>query len=134
MYTTLGPEAIGIRGLSLAEAIDLARGAGFAGLSFDIRAAADAVDEHGPAAVRELFDRAGVRPAHWNLPLDWRKRVAFWAELEPNQMNRFDCLPELSKKKPKARLKPRNGKITFKTKDLLVVINTKTANKISKCL
>ena len=45
MYTTIGPEALGIRGLSLSEAIALARDAGFAGLAFDSRAAARAVDE-----------------------------------------------------------------------------------------
>ncbi len=28
---------------------------------------------------------------HANLNLDWRKRVAFWAELAPSQINRFDC-------------------------------------------
>jgi len=73
MYQTLGPEALGIRGLSLPEAIDLARAAGFAGLSFSIAQAANLADVHGIAHVRDLFDRAGVRPAHWNLPLDWRQ-------------------------------------------------------------
>ena len=81
MYTTLGPEAVGIRGLSLPEAIDLARSAGFAGLSFDIKAAAALADEHGAAFVRDLFDRSGVRPAHWNLPLTWRQE-GWEAELD----------------------------------------------------
>lgn len=61
-----------------------------------------------------------------NLPIDWRKRVVFQATLEPQQMNRFDCLPVRIKKKPAPALKPKNGKITFKTQDLLVVINTRT--------
>ena len=73
MYQTLGPEALGIRGLSLPEAIELASAAGFAGLSFNITQAADLADTHGIAHVRALFTRAGVRPAHWNLPLDWRQ-------------------------------------------------------------
>jgi sugar phosphate isomerase/epimerase len=81
MYTTLGPEALGIRGLSLPEAIDLARTAGFAGLSFDIKAAAALADEHGAAYVRDLFDRSGVRPAHWNLPLNWRQEEGWEAGL-----------------------------------------------------
>ena len=72
MYTTIGPEALGIRGLTLSEAIDLARDAGFAGLAFDSRAAAQAVDDHGLAAVQEQFARAGVTPAHWSLPVAWR--------------------------------------------------------------
>ena len=72
MYTTIGPEALGIRGLPLSEAIALARDAGFAGLSFDSRAAAQIIDEQGLAAVQEQFARAGVKPALWNLPVAWR--------------------------------------------------------------
>ena len=72
MYTTLGPEQIGIRGLSLPEAIELARESGFAGLSINIREAADAVDAQGIDAVREWFARANVRPALWGLPVAWR--------------------------------------------------------------
>src|SRR5688500_11704038 len=72
MYATIGPEALGIRGVSLPEAIALARDAGFAGLAFDSRAAARAVDEHGRAVVQDQFARAGVKPALWNLPVAWR--------------------------------------------------------------
>jgi sugar phosphate isomerase/epimerase len=72
MYTTISPEALGIRGLSLSQAIDLASDAGFVGLSFDSRAAAQVIDEQGLAAVQELFARAGVKPALWNLPVAWR--------------------------------------------------------------
>ncbi len=72
MYTTIGPEALGIRGLSLSEAIALARDAGFAGLAFDSRLAAQAVADQGVEAVLEQFSQAGVRPALWNLPVAWR--------------------------------------------------------------
>ena len=72
MYTTISPEALGIRGLPLSETIDLARDAGFAGLSFDSRAAAQIIDEQGLAAVQEQFARAGVKPALWSLPVAWR--------------------------------------------------------------
>lgn len=81
MYSTLGPEALGIRGLSLEEAIDLAQAAGFTGLAFDVKAAAALADEHGVAYVRDLFDRAGVRPGHWNLPVNWRQEEGWEAEL-----------------------------------------------------
>ncbi len=81
MYTTIGPEALGIRGLSLAEAIDLAGTAGFEGLAFDVKAAAALADEHGVAHVQDLFDRAGVRPAHWNFPLNWRQDEGCETEL-----------------------------------------------------
>jgi sugar phosphate isomerase/epimerase len=73
MHKTLSPEAVGIRGLPLPAAIDLARTAGFAGLAFDVRAAADLAAAHGTAYVRDLFARAGVLPGHWNLPVAWRE-------------------------------------------------------------
>jgi len=72
MYATIGPDALGIRGLPLSDAIALARDTGFAGLSFDIRAAAQAIDEHGLATVQDQFAQAGVQPAIWNLPVAWR--------------------------------------------------------------
>ena len=81
MYATIGPEALGIRGLSLSEAIALARDAGFAGLAFDSRAAARAVDEHGLAAVQDQFTRAGVKPALWSLPIAWRDDDQWEADL-----------------------------------------------------
>jgi sugar phosphate isomerase/epimerase len=81
MYATIGPEALGIRGLSLSEAIAVAHDAGFAGLAFDSRAAARAVDEQGLAAVQEEFGRAGVKPALWNLPVAWRDDDRWQADL-----------------------------------------------------
>jgi sugar phosphate isomerase/epimerase len=72
MYATIGPHELGIRGLPLPDAISLARDTGFAGLSFDIRAAAQAIDEHGLATVQDQFAQAGVQPAIWNLPVAWR--------------------------------------------------------------
>ncbi|MHC4741896.1 MAG: glycoside hydrolase family 38 N-terminal domain-containing protein [Planctomycetota bacterium] len=61
-----------------------------------------------------------------NIPLDWRKRVAFLAELGPSRMNRFDCALNVIDKKPPIALKPKNGKILFKTKELEVAVNCKT--------
>lgn len=81
MYSTIGPEALGIRGLSLPEAIALARDSGFAGLCAPIRLIAEAVDERGVAAVRDEFAAAGVRPAHWNLPIAWRDAAQYDADL-----------------------------------------------------
>lgn len=60
-----------------------------------------------------------------NAGADWRKRVAFIAELKPSQMNRFDCKLTITKK-PKPLLKVKSNKITFKTKELEVVINAST--------
>jgi sugar phosphate isomerase/epimerase len=81
MYSTISPDALGIRGLSLSEAIALARESGFAGLSFDSRAAAQAVDQHGLSAVQDEFARAGVKPAIWNLPVAWRDDDQWQADL-----------------------------------------------------
>src|SRR5918994_2545575 len=81
MYATIGPDALGIRGLPLSEAIALARDTGFAGLAFDSRAAASAVDEHGLAAVQDQFAQAGVKPALWNLPVAWRDDEQWQADL-----------------------------------------------------
>lgn len=81
MYATISPDAVGIRGLSLSEAIALARDSGFAGLSFDSRAAARAADQHGLAAVQDEFARGGVKPALWNLPVAWRDDAQWQADL-----------------------------------------------------
>jgi sugar phosphate isomerase/epimerase len=81
MYATIGPDQLGIRGLSLSDAISLARAAGFAGLSFDSRAAARAVDERGLDTVQDQFAQAGVRPALWNLPVAWRDDDQWQADL-----------------------------------------------------
>lgn len=81
MFKTLGPEAVGIRGLSLQSAVDLAARTGFAGLAFDIRAAAKLADEHDAAHVREIFASAGVRPGHWGLPVAWRQEDQWAADL-----------------------------------------------------
>ena len=47
MYKTLSPGALGIRGLSLAESLKLAKETGFEGLDFSIAEAAALADEHG---------------------------------------------------------------------------------------
>jgi sugar phosphate isomerase/epimerase len=81
MYATISPDALGIRSLTLSDAIGLARDSGFAGLSFDSRAAVRAVDERGLAVVQDEFARAGVKPAIWNLPVAWRDDDQWQADL-----------------------------------------------------
>src|SRR5215203_4918600 len=81
MYATIGPNQLGIHNLSLSDAIALARDAGFVGLSFDSRAVARAVDEHGLAAVQDQFAQAGVKPALWGLPVAWRDDDQWEADL-----------------------------------------------------
>ena len=68
MYKTLSPGAIGIRGLGLAESIELAKRTGFAGLDFSIQEAADM----GADAAKSLFEVAGIKYGAWGLPVRWQ--------------------------------------------------------------
>lgn len=61
-----------------------------------------------------------------NLPLDWRKRMAFVANLQPSSMNRFDCKLEVLPAKPRPELKPIGDKIIFKGEQIEATISTKT--------
>ncbi len=61
-----------------------------------------------------------------NIPVDWRKRIVFEAELKPMQMNRFDCRPRVRPAKPKPALKEKNGRLLFDNGRLRVAISTKT--------
>ena len=72
MYKTLSPGAIGIRGLGLAESIELARSSGFEGLDFSIQQAAEIADANGADSVRAMFDAAGIKFGAWGLPVNWQ--------------------------------------------------------------
>jgi alpha-mannosidase len=61
-----------------------------------------------------------------NVNLDWRKRVVFVAELEPSCMNRFHCILNRVPKRPEPAAEISGDTLTFKTPDLVVVINTQT--------
>lgn len=62
-----------------------------------------------------------------NLNLDWRKRMAFRAELKPSQMSRFDCRFEVLPARPAPPQFPDDDDIfTFRTDRLSVTINRKT--------
>lgn len=63
---------------------------------------------------------------HSNLNLDWRKRIVFAAELEPGQMNRFDCKIEVLPAKPALQASVQDGKLSFETHELSVTINSTT--------
>lgn len=78
MYTALSPGAIGVRPQGLEEALAVAQTGGFEGLEFDVRLAAALVEERGAESVRGMFADAGVRPAGWSLPVDWRGGEEAW--------------------------------------------------------
>ena len=65
-----------------------------------------------------------------NIPLDWRKRVVFRAELAPMAMNRFDCRIEVLDRKPVPDLSALFGNdpavMRYVTPHMTVEINRKT--------
>ncbi len=62
-----------------------------------------------------------------NLSLDWRKKVAFRALLQPSGTSRFDCRLQVLPQKPPLPLLPaEQGVFEFRTEDLLVAINPQT--------
>ena len=81
MFKNLSPGAVGIRGLSLAEQIELAAQTGFGGIDFSIREAAELAQENGIAYVKALFADAGVHPGQWGLPVAWNKDDQWEADL-----------------------------------------------------
>ena len=73
MFKNLSAGAIGIRGLSMAQTIDLAARTGFGGIDFSIREAADLAKGQGVAHVKALFRDAGIFPGQWGLPVQWNR-------------------------------------------------------------
>ena len=61
-----------------------------------------------------------------NLALDWRKRIAFRARLEPSQMNRFDCRLERTPKRLIKTFQPENGQLHFQNGEIDVILNTRS--------
>jgi alpha-mannosidase len=61
-----------------------------------------------------------------SIPLDWRKRVVFAADLAPGQMNRFDCRTKVLPGKPALKTRLQGRQFRFKTRDLEVIINART--------
>lgn len=72
MFINLMPAAIGIRGLSLPQNVELAHEHGFAGVDFGVAEATQLADERGIEHVKALFDRAGVRPGGWGTGVNVR--------------------------------------------------------------
>ncbi len=71
MIITLNPATIG--GVPpLAQYITLAQKFGFGGVDFSIDEAMRLAEEKGLSGVKALFDKAGVQPAVFGLPIDWR--------------------------------------------------------------
>ncbi len=71
MIITLNPATIG-GAPPLAQFIGLAQKFGFGGVDFSLDEAITLGKEKGLAGVKALFDKAGVQPAVFGLPIDWR--------------------------------------------------------------
>jgi sugar phosphate isomerase/epimerase len=80
MYKALSPGAIGVRARNLDEALAAARRGGFEGVEINPREVPDLVDAHGAEHVRGMFADAGLRPAGWILPTDWRGDEGAWRD------------------------------------------------------
>jgi sugar phosphate isomerase/epimerase len=79
MYSALNAGAIRVNGGPLPDLVARAKSAGFKGVEISITEAADLIDRQGLPFVRDLFAQAGVVPAGWGLPTDWRKDDATFA-------------------------------------------------------
>lgn len=82
MFKNLSAGAIGIRGLSMVEQIELARKTGFSGIDFSITEAAALAEKKGAEGVRKLFVDAGVKPGQWGLPVAWTKDDQWEKDME----------------------------------------------------
>ena len=71
MLKTLSLGAIGLRGVPVVAAIELAEASGFDAISVDIAELQMLVGDRGIDTVRSLFASAGVRPGFWGLPFSW---------------------------------------------------------------
>jgi len=80
MFKGLSPGAIGVRAGTLDEALAAARTGGFGGVEFSPSQIADMIDSQGADAVRAKFAEAGIQPAGWGLPTDWRGAEEKWQE------------------------------------------------------
>ena len=69
---------------------------------------------------------AQVEKEAGNLTLDWRKRVAFKAKLQPSCMNRFDCRVNVLPKKPVLNTDIKDGYLSFDNGEMSVSINAET--------
>ena len=80
MFKAVSPGAIGVRPRNLEEALAAARRGGFEGLEFNAAEVAGLVEDQGAEHVRSLFAEAGLRPAGWGLPTDWRGSEENWRQ------------------------------------------------------
>jgi len=67
-----------------------------------------------------------VEQENSHLNLDWRKKIIFYATLQPAQMNRFDCTLQKIPKRPMPTLKQKNGLYSLGNEKMGIAINRRT--------
>lgn len=77
MYSTLSPGAIGVQANTLEDGVTAAKLGGFTGIEVSIGQVADQIDANGVDAVKAVYS-AGVIPAVFGLPVEWRGDEAPW--------------------------------------------------------
>lgn len=80
MFKGLSPGAIGVRAGTLDEALAAAKMGRFGGVEFSPSQAADLISAEGAEAARTRFTEAGIKPAGWGLPVEWRGSEEKWRE------------------------------------------------------
>lgn len=80
MYNALIPGCIGINDISLTDSIELARTAGFDGVSFDIFEAKAYADQHDLMALKDLFGE--IIPSVWDTNVSWQDDATRDAQIE----------------------------------------------------
>lgn len=78
MYKTLAPYAIGVRANNLSEAIAAAKQGGFQGLEVYAPEIANLIESQSVDEVKRLFESAGMRPAGFLIPFEWRCSEDDW--------------------------------------------------------
>src|SRR5579864_7487060 len=78
MYKALFPWATGLRVTNLQEAIAAAKLGGFQGVEFNPNEVAGLIAAHGVNFVTDQFAAAGIKPAEFGLPTDWRTSEESW--------------------------------------------------------
>lgn len=77
MFANLNAGAIGVRA-DLSQTIEYAQRNGFGGIDFSIVEAAELAKAHSAGYVKDLFERAQVRPGSFGFPVEFRKDEAVW--------------------------------------------------------
>jgi sugar phosphate isomerase/epimerase len=80
MYKALSPGAVNCKPADLKEAIAIARRHGFGGVEVNPREVMAIDAERGAGTVRRWLGDAGLRPAGFGLPVDWRGDEAKWRD------------------------------------------------------